>query len=99
ESGIDNGLDTSKSITDKPDSILEESVGGSATSSVTNWAAIASTIIMDTRKTQLVLDRRSVIREGLLRQGFSESDIAVYFNQYSKGANYSYDAFWRQWAS
>ncbi|KAJ2870448.1 hypothetical protein GGH93_005564 [Coemansia aciculifera] len=45
------------------------------------------------------LNRRSVIRTALLRQGQSESEITAFFNQVRKSTNVDYDTVWRCWVT
>ncbi|KAJ2825419.1 hypothetical protein GGI24_003165 [Coemansia furcata] len=42
--------------------------------------------------------RRSIIRDGLLRQGYPESDITAHFNQFSEKTNCDRDNMWKSWA-
>ncbi|KAJ2407793.1 hypothetical protein GGI10_004942, partial [Coemansia sp. RSA 2530] len=99
ESDIDDGLDAGEGAVDEPvapaftiqrdnASTSEESVDGMDTSSVTDLASTVAATTQVIRETQLVVsDRQSVIRDGLLRQGFSELNIAAYFNKYSDGTH------------
>ncbi|KAJ1922835.1 hypothetical protein GGI08_002058 [Coemansia sp. S2] len=43
------------------------------------------------------LCRQEVIRDALLRQGMSESDIVTYFNQFSNESKRDYDSVWKCW--
>ncbi|KAJ2753028.1 hypothetical protein GGI19_003423 [Coemansia pectinata] len=44
------------------------------------------------------LSRPGVIRDGLLRQGFAESAVTEYFNQFAEGTTNGYDSMWKAWA-
>ncbi|KAJ1924450.1 hypothetical protein LPJ71_000519 [Coemansia sp. S17] len=43
------------------------------------------------------LCRQEVIRDALLRQGMSGSDIVTYFNQFSNESRRDYDSVWKRW--
>ncbi|KAJ2021146.1 hypothetical protein GGI06_002270, partial [Coemansia sp. S85] len=79
ESDIDDDLDSGESVVDEPvcpaftiqldyATTSEESVDGMDTFLVTDSAATVSAALLATGETRLVVtDRRSVIRDGLLR--------------------------------
>ncbi|KAJ2341388.1 hypothetical protein GGH92_005830, partial [Coemansia sp. RSA 2673] len=43
------------------------------------------------------LCHQEVIRDALLRQGMSESNIVTYFNQFSNESRRDYDSVWKRW--
>ncbi|KAJ2352091.1 hypothetical protein GGH92_001470, partial [Coemansia sp. RSA 2673] len=61
--------------------------------SVANSIAVVAGTTQTSTQAVLPMDssRRSVIRNGLLRQGFSESAITAYFDQFTDSTNYTYD--------
>ncbi|KAJ2874056.1 hypothetical protein GGH93_002743 [Coemansia aciculifera] len=82
------------------DSTSEENSGVAGSSSVANSTAAAVVSTQASRQVKLPADlsRRSVVRDGLLRQGFSKSAIAAYFDRFSKSTNRNYDKMWKFWA-
>ncbi|KAJ2426475.1 hypothetical protein GGF41_002042 [Coemansia sp. RSA 2531] len=54
--------------------------------------------VLDKRPTTAT-GRQDVIRDALLRQGLSESDITAYLNGNSKGTNTGYNYVWKRWAT
>ncbi|KAJ2336344.1 hypothetical protein GGH92_007791, partial [Coemansia sp. RSA 2673] len=98
ESADDAGS-TSGGSADDSDSTYEELADDTDSSLVANpTEAVADTTL---ESTQVVLpadlSRRSVIRYGLLRQGFLEPNISAYFSQFSEKTNRNYDRMWRHW--
>ncbi|KAJ2104580.1 hypothetical protein GGI16_002727 [Coemansia sp. S142-1] len=43
--------------------------------------------------------REEIVRQALLRQGQSESDVTAYFNRLSKSTNLSYNHAWKRWVA
>ncbi|KAJ2868269.1 hypothetical protein GGH94_000256 [Coemansia aciculifera] len=74
-----------------------DDINGSPVANSTT-AAVVSTQASRQAELPADLSRRSVIRDGLLRQGFSESAIIAYFDQFSKFTNSTYDLVWKAWA-
>ncbi|KAJ2256855.1 hypothetical protein GGI13_001066 [Coemansia sp. RSA 455] len=64
--------------------------------SVANSIAVVADTSQTSTQAVLPMDssRQSVIRNGLLRQGFSESAITAYFDQFTDSTNYTYDFLW-----
>ncbi|KAJ2061164.1 hypothetical protein GGI17_003274 [Coemansia sp. S146] len=76
------------------DSMPRESVGGTDSPSATDSTAAVTVVPRASRPGVLPMDlsRQSIIRDGLLRQGFSESAITAYFDQFSKAKLSASDA-------
>ncbi|KAJ2113562.1 hypothetical protein IW146_003763 [Coemansia sp. RSA 922] len=94
-----DGDSVSGESTDDSDSTSEEMADDTDSSSVANpTVAVADTTL---ESTQVVLptdlSRRSVIRDGLLRQGFSEPGISAYFSEFRESTNRNHDTMWGYW--
>ncbi|KAJ2869409.1 hypothetical protein GGH93_006171 [Coemansia aciculifera] len=107
---IEEGQEAGESVEDEPvaavcimisdsDSTSEESADDTDSSLETDSTVLVSGIIQASmQELPLELSRRGIIRDGLLRQGFSESSITAYFEQFSKSTNRNHEFTWKSWA-
>ncbi|KAJ2874582.1 hypothetical protein H4R27_006485, partial [Coemansia aciculifera] len=93
-------------VTDVPVTLLDsDSTSGEGSVNnvsplVVNPTAAVTVTTQAPRQAVLPMEfnRQSVIRDGLLRQGLSESAINSYFDQFSKSTNDGYNSTWKLWA-
>ncbi|KAJ2879300.1 hypothetical protein H4R27_005390 [Coemansia aciculifera] len=80
-------------------SMSVESADGTDSSLETDSTVLVSGIVQASmQELPLELSRRGIICDGLLRQGFSESSITAYFEQFSKSTNRNHEFTWKSWA-
>ncbi|KAJ2750856.1 hypothetical protein GGI19_004853, partial [Coemansia pectinata] len=109
-SNIDNGREAGEIVENEPvTDVLAMFLGSVSTSGGGSGNTVSSSVANSTEAVAVAtqaprqvvlpadLSRRSVIREGLLGQGFSELAVTEYFNQFTEGTNSGYDSMWRAW--